>query len=611
MLDRFTDWHIPSPSQTPTSTTFPSGAFVTPKTNKFPSHFQEAFSTPRPNGQHTPVQTPSGFSGQFTPRARPASSYSQDKLRFDDPGFHRNHAVIDSRLQLPPVEASRRLSSSPNTSQPPNTADSGHFPPHALEGLAINQMDPTQMQTPPPTRDSSRRKAQQAYAAALNTPTIASRRTVVPNPADANYNGTAQTHASPFALTNLQFSPDIYQFSNTGPATAPVYGQQRPMWGQADSLSTMNMDWSSTFDDPFATPSQQPTNQVPWQNLANPTNVGSSVPHTITESQSSPGWADGNITQSNYIPTTKAVPESPVTTGVDPSLLMSFSGPSVDHASTRKSVGLDSNSPSVPNQSRQPYEQQSQELQRDRDVEQARKARQHTRNSTASSSNTLRGNVRPGLGRANTVGGFKSSGRGALSAGDQIARTSSPLKRQSQGSLASIPERRKSQRRSVVLTVDENGRASTETKILNNSNPSEPRQKYPSLWDDDSSESSSDDDAATRRRHSSFTFGPSNDRSVKAARPTSKDVSSIPRSSSASSNYAPWPSQAASQASSSRVSWGSGHSNRHSGSLSSSIHGDTLNENDVRVDVFGGDAHAALREAMEGRVRKQGQCELT
>ena len=606
MLDRPTDWHIPSPSQTPTSTSFPSGAFVTPKSNKFPSHFQEAFSTPQPNGQHTPFQTPSSFSNQITPRVRPASSYSQDKIKFDDPVFHRNHAAIDPGLHLPPVEASRRLSSSPNTSQPLRSADRGRFPPRALEGLPMNEMDSSQMQTPPPTRDSSRRKAQQAYAAALNTPTTASRRAAIPDPANVNYAVPPQTQASPFATTNLHYSPDIYQFSNTAPATAPVYGQPRAMWGHSDSLSTMNMDWSSTFDDPFAASSQQPANQMSWQDLSSPINAGTNVQHVALGPQTSPGWVGGNATQSNYAPTSKAVPESPVTTGVNPSLLMSFSGPGVDTASSDQPVALNSASSSIATQGRQPYEQQSQELQRDRDAEQARKARQHTRNSTSSSFATSKGSARPGLGRANTVGGFKGSGRGALSVGDQVARTSSPLKRQSQGSLASIPERRKSQRRSVVLTVDENGRASTETKILNDSHQPEPRQKYPSLWDDESSESSSGDDATTRRRPSSFTFGRSSDRPAKAPRPTSKDVTSMPRSSSASSNYAQWPSQAASQAGSSRVSWGSSLSNRHSGSLSSSMQGDTLNENETRSDMVGGDAHAALREAMEGRARKQG-----
>ncbi|KAF2230427.1 hypothetical protein EV356DRAFT_341517 [Viridothelium virens] len=602
----YTDWRIPSPSQTPTSTTFSSGVFVTPKTNSFPSHFQEAFSTPQPNGHQTPLQTPNSFGSHFTSTARPAYSYSQDKPRFDDPSFHRNHAIIDSSLQLPPVEESRRLSSSPNTSQPPKSTESSQFPSEAFEDLAIHKMNPTQMQTPPPTRDSSRRKAQQAYAAALNTPTIASRRTVTASPAQANYANPVQTQASPFALTNLQFSPDMYQFSNTGPATAPVYGQQRAAWAQTDGLSTMNIDWSSTFGHPFAAASQQSAQQMAWQDLSSHPNVGTAVQHTVTTAQNSPVWTQGHASQPPYTQINKTVHESPVTTGVDPSLLMSFSDPIADNVSTASKAASNAVSSSFPIQGRQPYEQQSQELKRDLDAEQARKSRQNPRNSTSSALATLKGTVRPGLGRANTVGGFKSSGRGAFSAGEQIARTSSPLKRQSQGSLASIPERRKSQRRSVVLTVDENGRASTETKIISDTNFSEPRQKYPSLWDDDSSESDSDDDVAVKSsRHSSLTFAPAHDRPFKAPRPTSKDVSTIPRSSSASSNYALWPSQATSQASSSRMSWGSGHSTRHSGSISSSIHGDALNENESRPESLSGDAHAALREAMEGRARKQ------
>ncbi|KAI9690391.1 MAG: hypothetical protein M1822_009353 [Bathelium mastoideum] len=598
------DWHIPSPSQTPTSTTFPSGTFVTPKSTKFPSHFQEAFSTPQPNNQHTPYQTPNGFAGQFTPNLSSTSSSSQNRFKFDDPGFHQNHAIADSSIQLPPVEASRRLSSTPNTSQPATRVDSSQFLSQTVENLAIQKMDLTQTQTPPPTRDSSKRKSQQAYAAALSTPTIVSRRTLAPNSTGINYANAAPLQQSPFTLGNLQFSPDMYQFSNTGPATAPVYSQQRSMWDQADGLNSMNVDWSSTFEDPFSAPPQQHPNQMSWQNLGSSGNTGTSIPRSVKNSQVDSSWAERNDTHSNFHSASKTVQESPVTTGVDPSLLMSFSDPNSNVTSGNKPVSPDAITSSFPVSGRQPYEQQSQELKRDQDAEQARKARQQARNSTITSSNTFKGNLRPGLGRANTVGGFKSSGRGTLSTGEQIARTSSPLKRQSQGSLASIPERRKSQRRSVVLTVDENGRASTETKVFTDNGSVEPRQKYPSLWDEDSSESDSDDNSINRSRHSSLTFGPSHDRSGKPPRPSSRDVASIPRSLSASSNYTAWPSQATSQSSSGRMSWGSGHSNRQSGSTSSSIHGEITNENYGRPDAFAGDAHVALREAMEGRARK-------
>ena len=536
---------------------------------------------------------------------RPVGSYSPDKLSFDDPRFHRNHAVIDSSLQLPPVEASRRLSSSPNTLQPSTSISSDLFPAQALETLAINNMDLTQMQTPPPTRDSSKRKSQQAYAAALNTPTIASRRIIAPDSVETSYPGSTQTQQSPFPLANLQFSPGMLPFNNTGPATAPVYGQHKPMWEHNDSLSTMHMDWSSAFGNSFSAAPQETLGQMAWQDLSTSSNLTTNVQRPITASQSSPGWTQANTSKPNINTTSGFVPESPVTTGVDPSLLMSFSDPIIDAASVNKPIASNPTASTFSTSGRKPYEQQSQELKRDRDVDQSRKARQQVRNGT-SSFNASKGSIRPGLARANTVGGFKSSGRGTLTAAEPVARTSSPLKRQSQGSLASIPERRKSQRRSVVLTVDENGRASTETKILAESSSIEPRQKYSSLWDDDSSESDPDDVSTTRSRHSSFTFGPSFDRSNKPPRPTSKDVASIPRSSSTFSNFTSWPSQSMSQSNSSRISWGSVHSDRYSGSMSSSAYGDVVKENSGRSDTPSGDAHAALREAMEGRVRKHG-----
>ncbi|KAI9705713.1 MAG: hypothetical protein M1820_005124 [Bogoriella megaspora] len=608
VLDFLLNWHLPSPSQTPTSTTFSSSSFVTPKINKFSSHFQDNFTTPSSGGQHTPVQTSNPFDYQSTPAAKPAGSGGQRRISFDDPGFHHNHVTADKGLQLPPVEITRRLSSSPNTPiEPQGESQLTQYPGPTLEGLAINNMDPTQMQTPPPTRDSSRRKTQQAYSAALNTPTIASRRTVAPSPSVGSHIPSAQIQPSPFAL---QFSPDMYQFSNTGPATAPVYSRTRPMWGQKDVLSSMNVEWSSAFDDPFMMPPQQSTDQSTWQDLSSPIHNQPSmpVPHTTSFPETtmahpaSSQWPQQARRDESYSQNTSLVEASPVTTGVNPSLLMSFSGHHSDPLfpeTLEATLGAD--------ETRQPYAQQSQEFKRDQEAEQSVVARQHTRTSTSSSSGSLRSNFRPGLGRSNTIGGFKSVGRPTISTEDQISRTSSPLKRQSQGTLSSIPERRKSQRRSVVLTVDANGRASTETKLFPNVNLSEPRQRYPSLWDDSSSDSNSEDDADMTNRYSSTAFERSSERPRPAANSDIKDVSAIPRTSSASSNHAPWCSHNTSQASSNRVSWGSNASRRQSDSMNSSSQEDIGREDISRMDNSSGNAHSALREAMEGRVRKNGK----
>ncbi|THV93102.1 hypothetical protein D6D02_00177 [Aureobasidium pullulans] len=144
-----------------------------------------------------------------------------------------------------------------------------------------------------------------------------------------------------------------------------------------------------------------------------------------------------------------------------------------------------------------------------------------------------------GLQRSNTVGNFLKPSpnlgsnnpdtAASLARSNSVcnlSRRSSPLKRIARGSLSSIAETLRPQlRTSVVLTIDANGTARTETRVIEES-PTQPRKdtqsikdKYPNLWDD--SDSDSDTVSANKwpNRHDSLAqSNAGQERSAKMAR---------------------------------------------------------------------------------------------
>ncbi|KAH7407065.1 hypothetical protein DE146DRAFT_418398 [Phaeosphaeria sp. MPI-PUGE-AT-0046c] len=503
-----TDWHLPSPSSTPKSGTFPESTLKTPKTEGFPqSHFTDAWATPQFNGQHTPAQTPSFTLS--TPIDRPSSSYSIKPRTPEDPEFHVNH-FVPNNLPLPPVEVSRRLSSSPDPSLVRKT---GLSPAAGQPGRSRPvTMDFSQMQTPPPTRDAnSRRRLQQSGGNEFATPATVIHRTPHQMPtAEALFNQT------PFGFTDVQFSPSMMPFSNMGQVSGPPMPQSRLFWDQPNDGSHMDIDMP-LGEDPFGPTPHKVEQNFQWQAFSTPVQpqmnsqtfqpLNNMVPPGPAPSFSNHA-VDPSYSRSNSFVTSSA--------SVDPSMLFSFSGQDMN-----ASFGTMPQQMNVNVLDRQPYETQLRDARQEQEV--VKKARSlHSRSNTNSSSGSVE-NLRPGLQRSNTDSGFRKSrpsssdSRMAVpNAGATIPRRSSPLKRQSGGALTSIPEIRRSRTR---LVIDETGRARTETVAAGDDDntpkvtqrkPSQQdvRRQYPGLWDEDDSESEDDEPPATLSRNTSFTMIP-------------------------------------------------------------------------------------------------------
>ncbi|CAD0082150.1 unnamed protein product [Aureobasidium vineae] len=168
------------------------------------------------------------------------------------------------------------------------------------------------------------------------------------------------------------------------------------------------------------------------------------------------------------------------------------------------------------------------------------------------------------LQRSNTVGNFlkpsptivsqtpdAATSLGRSNSVCNLPRRSSPLKRIARGPLSSIAETSRPQvRTSVVLTIDANGTARTETRVIEES-PSQTKkdsqsikEKYPNLWDDSDSESDSTCGTEWPSRHDSLAHANAGqERSAKMARlDTSSDnleMAQLPRSNSTASLKTP------------------------------------------------------------------------
>ena len=390
--------------------------------------------------------------------------------------------------------------------------------------LAMNtSFDSTQMRTPPPTRGTSGRKPQQAQQIAFGTPsTIASRRFMTPQQPLVSSNAAPQSHYTPTQFPQLQFSPDMYQFANLGPASAPVMPHSRVLWDQ--SGSPMQPVPSATLDDPFAPAG---SNDVGWPAAALQQSNMQTVSFDTPAMNSFPVQAPHpRPASAATVPAGHAgVPSVEVTSaGVDPSLLYS--------APVRPVVRLNSRTKKGRSQAATNGNQVEENV-----------AAGHARSETVSSTDTATSQATSNLQRSNTTGTSRpismTESLNRSNSFNQVPRTASPVKRYGRPSLGSISEGRPRQRTSVILTVDENGRARTETRRVDGSPSRTIRERYPALFDSDSSDAESDESEQTPSRPSSFIFDKRDARKSKAARldPPVENLEglSIPRSGSAAS----------------------------------------------------------------------------
>ena len=483
----------PTPSITPKSATFGKNSFGTPRHEStfYDPRFSPTFAaspeylkTPGNVSFSTPVPSPVLHRG--TKRAFPGHDIETEL------SSHVHHLSPNPSLPLPPVEPSRQLTSSPNPSassanQTETLASTGNTTP--LE--TVNEMElgssirsASSMQTPPPTGTSvSKKKAQQAQVAKLAKESTGSGRRkstpIFPKPQTAApAESTIQPSPQPFS--NIQFSPEAFGgFSMAGgPATAPVYPQNKLFWDPTQNADGLNLDFSTddAFSDAFGIGLSKPMGSF----------VSTDDPMTISQITSTSFDVDNIMglsmpsgttppDQTNFLSSAGLLSGSQSklgTTAVNPSLL--FSSPSRAPEQAKVEAALQINQ----NEVMRPYAHQMMDAQRERESSQHRKSKRR-RGPEADSpavkaalealrdedkermivQRTFRDsiNARPPqeVRRAKKVG-FECT---------QNEKSSSIHRRESKTRRVET-NRKASNRTSVELTIGPDGRAKTQTKVV-------------------------------------------------------------------------------------------------------------------------------------------------
>ncbi len=474
-------------------------------------------------------------------------------------------------------------------------------------------MDPSQIQTPPPTRDSSyHSKGHHSHSVSASTPsTLVSVST--PTSIDSMYGTCIINDSSQFGFGGMQLPSDMAGYPNLGPATAPAMQQSNHFWDNDGSYRSLDVDMAEAYqgvagkrEHPFKS---HPAKELRWN--GHPEANRNSFQHTS-------GLFTGDTSLAE--PTAHQYPTHSVTPTnvVNPSLL--FGVPEAPAVSAVKSALAASKS----SEKRQPYEHQTRESAREKELA-IESRKKHSRTSTASSSASSSNSMKPPIQRRNTDSVVSSDAQpvtDSRTAGHSNHRTSrrpSPTKRSSRSFLGSIAENvRPRTRTEVVLTVDKSGRARTETKVVEDEPASDenPEPQYQEVWADGGSDTEDENDVYITSQNNSFCFS-------QPAEPRSKK-----RSIESSRATALTLSQAASKLSD-RIAvndFGAGagsHANRESSKLERARRYSTsiLIEPDKRQDVSrsfdadadqpDGGAQVALKRVVEDRIRRQGSSHVS
>ena len=527
----------PTPTKTPTSPNFFLNSFQTPKqdsrshgalspwTPNFPSAASPDFKTPTRLNSTTPTKSPTQ-----TWRA------TSEKDLQPELSSHVDQLSSQETLPLPPVDPAQRLPSSPNTAAPigeqdrhKDISDFSHEDKENEENLEVNTSikSASSMQTPPPTSTSaSRRKIQQAQVARLvkesakrgglkgSLPALAAK------PSAMEVSGTS-VEESPQQIIPLQFSPDGFTFPmSNGPATAPVYPQHKLFWDPDQSgEASMNIDFP--MDDIFTSfGAGIQKNLDPFVSSHDQSNVFqfpvSPAFNHQSQSDNIAAFPTSHVDDSPSHTATSAVMTRNASRGhgVNPSLLFSSPSRVVSQTSSMLPAGQ-----TIQDDNLRPYAHQIRDAQLEMELDMHNRKLKRKRATEGGDSpavkvavQTLRedhddpsGIQRDVLDIAEAANNRSKSSNSNSSRGKQFAGHASLQRRQSRHEIhrpASVPLSHK--RTSVTLTIDANGRAKTETKVLGNEARPSSRMHVDS--DEDSKSSSSSNAEIAMSQPQSFAY---------------------------------------------------------------------------------------------------------
>jgi hypothetical protein len=422
----------PTPTQTPTSGQFPSPLFETPRnsssfdnrsgwTPTFAEEYSVFNSTPgRLVGErHSFIDVATPGPTSHSVQNRQISGDLEAEL-----ATHVHHLSPNPNLPLPPVSSSVQLPSSPG----PYQTSHNRFDDSARKKVTprkprkrLEEAFSGQTATPPQTASKGSRK----LAPKISTGTMQN------DPQDQygiSGNPNQNTDFSSFPSS----SADIFGFSLSAPATAPVFTNTKPFWDPDSSMGGMELDFTAEDANMFATGSHRISNSFDWgrsnqlfqdninipqtQAIPQPTKrqrpLAPKAPKANTDLPTSlpPFDFSSNNTTAHDDPFAAMSSDG----SVNPGLLFSRNN-SRNLSSGFEDVVLPPSRPATSHIVREPYQHQKRESRRDQ--EELRRARSSRESSTTrrfdrgTASSPIKGSARPGLHRSNSERSNKSQGR--------------------------------------------------------------------------------------------------------------------------------------------------------------------------------------------------------
>lgn len=501
-----------TPTRTPTSASFVQASFETPKHESSFYDPRVTWNTADPYAT-TPdfLKTPKYLSFT-TPNQSPNLGLSTKRSLSGQNIEEQIAAHVQHISSLPLVEPPHQLALSSMPSSP-SLLTQQSFPPTSDQTptqMKIGVDQPTDpltrsagsMQTPPPTSTSaSRRKGEQVQTTSISGGSAVDLRRMSTPTGLKVKNGEglpSQIDESPLQLGSLQFSPNGFGFSVSGSATVPTYPQHKLFWDSNQNPDGMSLDFPyETFAlglenskdlDPFtsshhkANVSHLPSaSSLGDLDIRNSREMGLEMPKT-QDAAKQPDFISSGLMIRN-------VPK-----GVNPSLLFSSPSRPLQHPVSVEKIS---------NEALQPYASQLRDAQEsglDRVSKRRRKlnddspavkaALQSLREETNSRTSTE--DISDEFIPVQSRNAITRLGRVATKASESSRRMGSARKVQ-RTAYQQASVRASRSRTAVTLTIDENGRAKTETKVIHeDAGSSGPLSKANADMDTDSDESESD-----------------------------------------------------------------------------------------------------------------------
>ena len=376
-----------TPAKTPTSDAF---ELASPN----PLTFESSFHDPRVTWD---TANPCSSSPQdFTTPKSEVDGDSAEHNRNLNPNFdvdlasHLHHLSPDPPLTLPPVEPSRRLTSSPGPGSAKRTC---------LDASKVDK-NQTKLQTTPGRNHQSgiasdtKKLGGNGKQGPLTTMSDQSSRRM--SASNVSRMGPPDTPgrrvaASPHLFPSLEFSPDLFQTPMSGSATAPAFPQNRLFWDPSSNPEDL------PYQDPFGPPhpdlaSPFTPSPVPSHGFQSAGSASGAHAYDLPNSQSSRVVApiSPSIDDSGFPAPFTASPRVPAPARDDPSMFLSSPARRFGQAPQPSGSFSTNHRPEL-----QAYHHQVQESKREQELQRAKKATAKRSSVAKTSKNVLKRPVSP------------------------------------------------------------------------------------------------------------------------------------------------------------------------------------------------------------------------